>query len=132
MQLIQPKVQKWRTTTFPFKSFNVVGLLLIHSSMPWSSGADIFIATGCWAPAQGTTVSDKPKTIAPNLPENIRCMDLSPIEHGCINLIQCCPTKRGHSCSTGQRSGPCQRIERKANRMPAIQLPEGQRTQLHN
>ena len=30
MQLIQPKVMKWTTTTLPFKSAMVRGLLLIH------------------------------------------------------------------------------------------------------
>ena len=53
MQLIQPNVQKWRTTTFPFRSERDSGLLFIHSSMPLSSGAGIRIATGCWGTCQG-------------------------------------------------------------------------------
>src|SRR5258708_7022586 len=79
MQLIQRKVQKWRTTTFPFRSASDTGLLLIQASMPWSAGAGIFISAGCWARAEDTPVSNNVRISVPTLGERIECMRSSPV-----------------------------------------------------
>src|SRR5579864_7310362 len=52
-QLMQPNVQKCRTTTWPRRSESLRGLELIHSSAgrSWSSGGRALNSAGCWAGA---------------------------------------------------------------------------------
>src|SRR5436309_1359129 len=101
MQLMQPNVQKWRTTTRPRRSLSSRGLVLIQSSASVISGAWTFRATGCRAGAAVTRAAASTGISIQLLMAWLRqgmAVHVSPAERYVMNQehVRCAPPGAGH------------------------------------